>query len=101
MLVDDKDGMSRFFKETFLSANINMGIAYRMSSLTLNNIKINFNNQKLSWRLYTPVEALLIIRQVELIEKNEFTIAALDPDNEIFIIHVVFITSLDPMHLSY
>lgn len=42
--MDDKDKKSRFFEKTFLVADINMDVAFRMSFFTLNNIKVNFNN---------------------------------------------------------
>lgn len=40
--IDEKDGKSRFFKETFLLSNISINnIAFEMLFLILNNIKSN------------------------------------------------------------
>lgn len=41
-LNDDKLGRSRFFKKTFLLANISIDIDFRMLFFTLSNIEINF-----------------------------------------------------------
>lgn len=45
--INDWDKKFRFFKETFLLANISIDIAFRILFLILSNIKLNFNNQKL------------------------------------------------------
>lgn len=45
--IDNKNGKSCFFEKTFLLANINIDVAFRISFLTLSNIKVNFNNCKL------------------------------------------------------
>lgn len=42
--VNNKDGRSYFFKETFLLAKISMNVALGIFFLTLNKIKINFTN---------------------------------------------------------
>lgn len=45
--LDDKDGRSQSFQNTFLLVHISMDIAFGMSFLTLNNIKMNFIDQEL------------------------------------------------------
>lgn len=45
--VNDKDGKSRIFKETFPLAHISMDVAHGMPFLTLSNIQVNFNNREL------------------------------------------------------
>lgn len=42
--VDDKDEKSHFFEMIFLLACISIDIAFRISSLTLSNVGVNFNN---------------------------------------------------------
>ena len=42
--------------------------------------------------MYTTAKALLITRQVELIGKKKFVVIALDQKNEVFVIHVAFIS---------
>lgn len=42
--VNGKDRRSRFFRETFLLADISMDVAFGMSFLILSNVKANFNN---------------------------------------------------------
>lgn len=46
-LVDNIDGKSRFFEKTFLLVDISINITFEMSFLILNNVKINFIDQKL------------------------------------------------------
>lgn len=46
-LIDDKIKKYRFFEKTFLLADISMNVAFGILFLTLNDAKINFNNQKL------------------------------------------------------
>lgn len=48
-LIKGKDKKSWFFQKTFLLANISIDIiALEMFFFTLNNIKVNFDNQNLS-----------------------------------------------------
>lgn len=43
-----------------------------------------------------PIEALSTTQRVKLIEKKEFAIITLNLSNKAFVVHVVFIASLDP-----
>lgn len=51
--------------------------------------------------MYTTAEILLTTKQVELIEKKEFTAIAFNLYNEIFIVYIISIASLDLIHLFY
>lgn len=42
--IDEKDKKSRFFEETFILADISINITFGIFFLTLNNVKIDFNN---------------------------------------------------------
>lgn len=64
--------------------DIDLGILF----LILSNIKINFYNQKLSWRLYIIAEVFFITRQVELIRKKEFAAAIVNPRDKIFVVYI-------------
>lgn len=46
-LVNNIDKKSQFFAQTFILTDINMDIAFGMTFLTLNNVKVNFTNQEL------------------------------------------------------
>lgn len=48
--------------------------------------------------MYTFIEALFTIKRVELIRKKEFVTAALNPDEETFVVYIASITS---SHLIY
>lgn len=91
-LIENKDGKSCFFEETFLLTDINMDVAFTIFFFTLSNVKVNFTDLELRWKLYTIAEVFLTKRQMELVKKKEFAIANLDQKNEIF---VVYVTTLD------
>lgn len=80
--MEDKDKRSCFFEKTFLLTDIGMDIAFGMLFLILSNVKINFTNRKLRWKLYTTAKVLPTTQQIQLFRKKEFAIAALDPENE-------------------
>lgn len=41
--VDDKDGKSCFFQETFLLADVSMDVAFEILFFILSNVKVNSN----------------------------------------------------------
>ena len=73
-----------------------------MPFLTLSKADIRFAEQELVWRTYTATEALPTTKRVEIIDKREFAIAALNADNETFVIHVVALSkpTIMPIYLS-
>ena len=82
----DKDGRERFFEKSFLLADIKPKIMLGMRFLTISNVDVNFQARDLQWRSYTTRNVLLTTRQVELIGKKEFVVAALDPEHEVFVV---------------
>ena len=48
----DKANQVKFFEKTFLVANVNSKIVFRMFFFTLSNANINFLGQKLYLRIY-------------------------------------------------
>ncbi len=60
-----------------------------MPFLTMSNADVNFQARDLQWISYTTGKALPTTSQVELIGKKKFAVAALDPEHETFIVHVV------------
>ena len=89
----DQTDKVRFFKETFLVANVSSDVVFKMFFLTLSVANINFSKRELWWRSYTIEKALSTTKQVELVEKKEFAASALDPRHETFVIHVAFLES--------
>ena len=69
-------------------ANIKFEIILRMFFLKLSNIDILFDKKILPWRIYITNKALSIIKQVQIIDKQDFIIAVLDASNKIFMIHI-------------
>ena len=100
-VMTDKANRVRFFKGTFLVANVSLKIVFRMLFLTLNSANNDFLDWKLWWRTYTIKEALPSTRYVELVGKKEFAAVALDSKHETFVVHVAFLSSiLLNIHLS-
>ena len=60
----------------------------RILFLTLGKVDIRFTEQELVWRTYTAAEALPTTKRVEIIDKREFAAAALNADNETFLVYV-------------
>lgn len=53
-----------------------------MLFFNFNDIKINFLKLEFSWRLYTLIKTILITKQIQLVNKKEFTIAIFDPEKK-------------------
>ena len=102
--VADQADRVRFFEETFLVANVSPDMVFRMLFFTLSGADINFLKRELWWRSYTIEEAFFTIKQVKLVEKKEFAVAAFDPGYETFVVHVASLkspsnTQEDDVHL--
>ncbi len=80
-----------------------MEVVLEMPFLSLSNADVKFAELgKLTWRLYTPTNALPTTSRVELIDKKEFAKATLDENSETFVVHVAAIELLTtmPIHPS-
>ena len=86
--VKDTLERARFFQKTFLLADFSIEVVLEMPFLTLSNADIKFAQKELTWRSYTAAEALPTTKRVEIIDKKEFTKAALDENVEAFVVHV-------------
>lgn len=91
--LQDKLGRAWFFQKTFLLADSSMGVVLGMFFLTLNKADFRVAERELEWRSYITVEALPITRKVEIIDKKKFASAALDPEDETFVVHVASFSS--------
>lgn len=66
-----------------------MEIILGMFFLALSNTDIEFTErEKSTWRYYTVTKALLTTSHIELIDKREFSKAALDKNTEIFVMNI-------------
>lgn len=90
--MEDEQEKSRFFKETFLLANISMDVILGMPILILSNIENDFIGCHLHWRTYTTTKALLTIRWVELIQKKKFAAVAFNLGDKAFVVYVASIS---------
>ena len=60
----------------------------RILFLKISNVNKAFSKGMLTWRSYTTNKALSTTEQIQLVNPKEFVIAALDADNETFVVHV-------------
>ena len=88
--IQDKLGRVRFFQKTFFLADTSMEVVLGMPFLTLSTAEIRFAERELVWRTYTAAGALSTTRRVEIIDK-ELAAAALNEDDETFVVHVAVI----------
>lgn len=91
-LVHNKLSKAQFFEETFLLARTSMEVVLEMPFLFFNNINLQFGARELIWRTYTIAKAILIARQVKLINKHNFAKVSLDENSKTF---KVYVTSLE------
>lgn len=100
--INDKDKKYHFFEKIFLLVEISIDVTFRVSFLILSNVEINFNNQKLECKFYTVAKVFSTIKKLELVGTKEFVIAALDPEDKIFVIQIISLAIFDmnKVHLS-
>lgn len=82
----DKDCIERFFKESFLLANVKLNVMFGMPFLIMSNANIDFQSRNLQCRSYPTEDILPTTRQVELIGKKKFVAATLNPKYETFVV---------------
>ena len=86
--MEDKGGRPKFFQETFLITNTKFEVILKMPFLKISNANVAFGEETLTWKSYTTNKALPTIKQVQLVDPNEFVIAVLDADSKTFVVHV-------------
>ena len=96
----------RFFKETFLVANISPEVVFGILFLNLSSIKIDFSGRELRWRTYITKKALLTTRRIEPVGRKEFATVALDLVYETYVNHVgsfssITLASSSPLKLNF
>lgn len=100
--VKNKKEKLPFFEKIFLLANHNINVILKILFLTLSKVEINFLELEILWRFYIPIEAILIIKWVKLVEKKEFTITAFNSKKEIYIVYMAGYANFDSyIHLFW
>ena len=89
----DKANRVRFFKETFLVANVSPKVVFGMPFLTLSCADVDILGQELSWRTYNTEKVLSTIRRIELMGKKEFVAAAIDLKYETYVVYIELASS--------
>lgn len=92
-LMQDKPDKIRFLEEIFLPTNNNMDVVLKMLFLAFSNTNIQFNTESFTQRTYNIVEALLIAKQMELINKYKFAKVAWDKNSKMILVHVAALKS--------
>ena len=73
-----------------------MEVVLGMPFLALSKVKVDFAERELTWKAYTIAEALPTTKRVQIIGPKKFAKAALDPDQEAFVVHVAtFFSSME------
>ena len=98
----NKNSRERFFEKSFLFADVKPNIVLGILFLSMSNIDIDFQAWDLQLRFYTTEDVFSTTKQVKLIEKKEFVIAALNLEHKAFIVHIAAlnIDIGDKIHLS-
>ena len=76
------------FQKTLLVVNTKFEVILGMPFLKISNADVSFGKETLIWRTYTTNKALPTTKRVKIVDPKKFVIAALDVDNETFVIHV-------------
>ena len=71
-------------------ANTKFEVILGMLFLKISNADVSLGKGTLTWKTYTTNEALPTTERVQIIDKKDFVIAALDADSETFVVHVAF-----------
>ena len=69
-------------------ANTKFELILEMLFLKLSNADVLFDEGTLTWKSYTINKVLSTTEQVQLIDSQEFVIAALNVDNETFVVYI-------------
>ena len=86
--VKDKTSKPKFFRKTFLIAEIKFEMILGMLFLKISNANILFNKGILMLKTYTTNETLPTIKQVQIIDPKEFVIAAFNINSKMFVVHI-------------
>lgn len=99
--VYDKNIKFYFLKKTFILANIIIDFIFQMFFLIWSKVKVNFNYQKLKYRLYTAAHNSFTIKQLKLIGKKELITATIEPEYKIFIAYLTSIIISNQIYFFY
>ena len=86
--IEDKANRPRFFQKTFLVADTKFKVILKMPFLKISNVDMSFGKEILIWKTYTTNKALPIIKQVQIINKQDFVIVVLDIGSKIFVMYM-------------
>ena len=86
--VEDKTNRPRFFQKTFPMVDTKFEVILGMPFLKISNVDVSFGKGTFMWKTYTTNETLPTTEQVQIIDKKDFVIAALDANSKTFVMHV-------------
>ena len=79
-------------------ANTSVEVVLGMVFLALSKVKVDFAERELTWKAYTIAKVLLTTKRVQIISPKEFAKAALDPDQEAFVVYIATIFNSIEIH---
>ena len=68
--------------------NTKFEVILEMPFLKLSNVDMSFDKRIFTWRTYITNKALPTTKQVQIINKKDFVIAALDANSKMFMVYV-------------
>lgn len=66
-------------------------VILEMIFLILSNTDVLLKERELTWRSYTPTNALLITKQVQIINQKEFMTTGFDSDKKAFVVYIAYL----------
>lgn len=75
--------------------NLSINVNLEMIFLNLHNLKVDFLELEIFWRIYFFIETISTTNQVILVRNKEFAFATFDLEDKIYIIHIASISSLN------
>ena len=80
-------------------ANTKFEVILRMFFLKISNMDVSFGEKILTWKTYITNKILPTTKQVQIINKKDFVIAALNANSETFVVYVaIWEQKKMPMH---
>ena len=79
-------------------ADTSVEVVLGMPFLAFSKVEVEFAERELTWKAYTIAKALSTTKRVQIIGSKEFAKAALDPDQEAFVVHLATLFSSMEIH---
>lgn len=75
-------------------SDISIDIVFRILFRSLSNADLEFGAKKFTWRSYITAKTLLIVKKIELINKDKFVEVEIDGNSDTFIVYITILKAL-------